>query len=283
MKGIDYEERGQGPAVCLAHAGVFSAWFSPLWRTSALDGFRVIRLIRPGYGNNPPPSERASLTAHARACGALLRELGVDRVYWVGHSSSCCIGLQLAIDQPNLVAGLILFETARPSGPIRDANAGSYVTPALAAARDGDVARAFDIFLSGVGGEHYRTILLQRLGPTGVATAERESAYFFADELPAVGAWPFGPEDAARITAPALLVGGTGSPPWFAENQTQLATWLPDATIVTLDGCDHLAPLTHPTDLAKVIADFIERRTPHQAASDTDVAPAASGNTPPIS
>jgi pimeloyl-ACP methyl ester carboxylesterase len=63
--------------------------------------------------------------------GELLRELATGPVYWVGHSSSCCIGLQFALDQPDLVAGLILFETAKPSGPIRDANAGSYVAPAL--------------------------------------------------------------------------------------------------------------------------------------------------------
>ncbi|MGH3117036.1 MAG: alpha/beta fold hydrolase, partial [Gaiellales bacterium] len=118
MRGIDDEERGEGPVVCLAHAGVHSAWFGPLFGDSALDRFRVIRLIRPGYGGNPPPAERASLGAHARACGERLRQRGVGRAYWVGHSSSCCIGLQLALDQPDLIAGLVLFETAKPSGPI---------------------------------------------------------------------------------------------------------------------------------------------------------------------
>jgi pimeloyl-ACP methyl ester carboxylesterase len=255
---IEYEERGHGPVVCLAHAGVHSAWFGSLFRESVLDGFRVVRLVRPGYGSSPPPSERASLSAQARACGDLLRDVGAGRVYWVGHSSSCCIGLQLALDRPDLVAGLVLFETAKPSGPIRAANAGSYVAPALTAAQSGDVQNAFDIFMRGVGGENFRSVLLERLGPEGVATAERESAYFFADELPAVGAWQFGPEDAVQVTAPTVLVGGTASPPWFAENQAQLAAWLPDARVVTLNGCDHLAPLTHPADLAAVVADFVD-------------------------
>ena len=153
---LEYEERGEGPALCLAHAGVFSAWFGPMFREPALDGFRLIRLVRPGYGRSAPPTEPASLAAHARQCAELLGELGVRRAYWVGHSSSCCIGLQLALDHPDLVAGLVLFETAKPSGPIREANAGTYLGPALSAAREGDVSRAFDIFLRGVGGEHYR-------------------------------------------------------------------------------------------------------------------------------
>ena len=257
MKTLDYEERGQGPVVCLVHAGVFSAWFAPMFSERALDDFRAIRLVRPGYGRSAPPAEPVSLRAQSDQCAHQLRELGVRRMHWVGHSSSCCIGLQLALDHPDLVAGLILFETAKPSGPIREANAGTYVGPALAAARGGDVAAAFDLFMKGVGGEQYRSGLVHRLGEEGRAEAERESAYFFADELPAVGAWRFGESDAAQVAAPTLLVHGSESRPWFAENMARLARWLPDASSVTLEGCSHLAPLTHPAELAHVTATFV--------------------------
>lgn len=259
---LEYEERGQGPAICLVHAGVFSAWFSPMFDEPALDGFRVIRPVRPGYGRSGPPAETASLRAHAEQCAELLGELGTGGAYWVGHSSSCCIGLQLALDHPELVEGLILFETAKPSGPIREANAGTYVAPAMTAAGNGDVSRAFDIFLRGVGGEHYRSALLRRLGEAGLTEAEDEAAYFFADELPAIAAWQFGEAEAARVTKPTLLVDGARSRPWFAENMAQLAAWLPDSTSVTLEGCDHLAPLTHPAELAEVTAAFVRRDRP---------------------
>jgi pimeloyl-ACP methyl ester carboxylesterase len=102
LAGLDYDERGAGEVVCLVHAGVFGAWFAPLFDQPALDGFRVIRPIRPGYGRSPAPSQPASIAAHARRCGALLRGLGVARAHWVGHSNSCCIGLQLALDDPSL-------------------------------------------------------------------------------------------------------------------------------------------------------------------------------------
>jgi pimeloyl-ACP methyl ester carboxylesterase len=261
MAGIDFEERGAGPVICLVHAGVHSAWFGQLFHDPALDGFRVIRVVRPGYGATPPPSLPASLAAHAAACGELLHDLDAQPAYWVGHSSSCCIGLQLALDQPDLLAGLVLFETAKPSGPIRESNAGTYVAPAMSAARNGDVAQAFDIFLRGVGGEGYRAVLEERLGADGLAAAERESAYFFADEMPALGAWQFGPEEAARVRTPGLLLRGSRSRPWFSENQELLASWLPDAKLVTLDGCDHLAPLTHPSRLAPAIAEFVHAGT----------------------
>lgn len=254
---LEYEQRGTGPAVYLVHAGVHSSWFAPLFREPSLDRFRVIRPIRPGYGDSPAPPESASLAAHSRACGRLLQDLGVGGAYWVGHSSSCCIGLQLALDQPELVAGLVLYEPAKPSGQMREANAASYVTPAMAAAAKGDIAGAFDVWLRGVGGDGYRTVLRETIGETGIAAAERESAYFFADELPAVGVWQFGSAEAAQIGVPVLVVRGARSKPWFAENVALLTDMLPNARPLTLEGADHLAPLTHAADLAAVIADFV--------------------------
>jgi pimeloyl-ACP methyl ester carboxylesterase len=262
LAGLHYDERGAGEVVCLVHAGVFGAWFAPLFEQPGLDGFRVIRPIRPGYGHSPAPSEPASIAAHARRCGALLRGLGVTRAHWVGHSSSCCIGLQLALDDPDLVASLILFEPAKPSGKQRALAASTYVGPALAAAAQGDVSRAFDVFLRGVGGDGYREVLRARLGDEGLAEAERESAYFFADELPAVAAWTFGSAEAARVTAPALLICGAASRPWFRENVAILAELLPDVRTDALPELDHLAPLTHPAELASTIGDFVRHPAP---------------------
>jgi pimeloyl-ACP methyl ester carboxylesterase len=262
LAGLHYDERGAGEVVCLVHAGVFGAWFAPLFEQPGLDRFRVIRPIRPGYGRSPAPSEPASIAAHARRCGELLRGLGVTRAHWVGHSSSCCIGLQLALDDPGLVASLILFEPAKPSGKQRALAASTYVGPALAAAAQGDVTRAFDVFLRGVGGDDYREVLWARFGDDGLAEAERESAYFFADELPAVAAWSFGPAEAARVTAPALLICGAQSRPWFRENVAILAELLPDARTDALPKLDHLAPLTRPAELASTIGDFVRHPAP---------------------
>ena len=259
LVGLDYDERGAGEVVCLVHAGVFSAWFAPLFEQPALDGFRVIRPIRPGYGHSPAPSEPTSIAAHARRCGELLRRLSVTRAHWVGHSSSCCIGLQLALDDPGLVASLILFEPAKPSGKQREVAASTYVGPALAVAARGDVSRAFDLFVRGVGGDGYREVLRARLGDDGLVQAERESAYFFADELPAVAAWSFGPAEAARVAAPALLLCGAGSRPWFRENVAILGEMLPDVRTQTLPELDHLAPLTHPAELASTISKFVSQ------------------------
>jgi pimeloyl-ACP methyl ester carboxylesterase len=100
--------------------------------------------------------------------------------------------------------------------------------------------------------------MLQVLGPELLDEAEHESAYFFADELPAVGAWQFGPEEAATIPTPTLVISGTASRPWFGENAALLSDMLPAGEALSVDGWDHLAPLTHPTELAGMIADFVD-------------------------
>jgi hypothetical protein len=45
--------------------------------------------------------------------------------------------------------------------------------------------------------------------------------------------------------------------PVFHDNMEVLAKMLPHARSLTLPGLDHLAPLTHPADIATAIADFI--------------------------
>jgi pimeloyl-ACP methyl ester carboxylesterase len=257
--GLEYEERGDGEVIYLVHAGVHSSWFTPLFAERGLDGFRVIRVVRPGYGRSEVPTGHLSLADHARACGRLLRELGVERAFWIGQSSSCCIGLQLALDDPELVAGLVLYEPAKPYGPLRDQAASTYVGPGMAAAARGDIPGAFDIFLRGVGGDGYRDALHQALGADGIDAAVRESAYFFADEMPALREWTFGAAEAAAVAAPTLIARGAESRPWFRENAEILAGLLPGAETATLPAAGHLAPQTHPTDVASMIAGFARR------------------------
>jgi pimeloyl-ACP methyl ester carboxylesterase len=259
LAGMEYDERGAGEVVCLVHAGVFGAWFASLFERPELDGFRVIRPLRPGYGGSPAPAAGTSLAYHARRCGELLHELGVERAHWVGHSSSCCIGLQLALDDPHLVASLILFEPAKPSGGARDAHASSYAGAALDAAGRGEIPAAFDVFLRGVGGDGYRQALRRQIGEDGLSAAIGESAYFFAHEMPALAAWSFGRVEANAVTTPTLVLTGAATRPWFRENAAILAAMLPHAETLTLPGLNHLAPLTDPATLALAIADYVHR------------------------
>lgn len=144
-------------------------------------------------------------SAWLRHAARLLDALGTGAVHWVGHSSSCLIGLQLAQDRPGLVASLSLLEPA-PGGDLHGPSDEQFVTatvrPAVEAFFAGDPAGAFDRFMRGIGGLGYPAVVTSRLGPGALGIAQAESAFFFADELQAVQEWalagPGGPDHPAR-------------------------------------------------------------------------------------
>jgi pimeloyl-ACP methyl ester carboxylesterase len=114
------------------------------------------------------------------------------------------------------------------------------------------VPSAFDTFMRAVCGPSYRTVLVNVLGQDGVARAERDAAFFFADEVPAMGGWT--PGDLAAISAPVLLVRGSASPGPTHRLVERLAALLPAAAVATVDGANHLLPLSHPQAVADLVA-----------------------------
>ena len=259
---LGYYDSGHGETILLVHAGVFSDWFLPLSRQLPRDRFRVVRVRRSGYRGTEPPAGHLSLADHARHAGLLLDALGTGEVHWVGHSSSCLIGLQLAQDRPGMVASLTLLEPAPGGdlhGPADEQFVAATVRPAMEEFFAGDPGGAFDRFMRGIGGPGYPAVVTSQLGPAGLAAAQAESAFFFADELPAVQEWVFGPGQAARVTQPALIVLGANSArviPLMTETVQRLSAMLPNARTQTLPGCSHLLPLEQPAALARLISGF---------------------------
>ncbi len=256
---IEYAEHGEGDPIFLVHAGVFGAWFDPVYASPSLEGFRVILVRRAGYGATPPLGH-VTLQEHARHAALLAERLGLARIHYVGHSSSCLIGLQLAVDRPDLLHSLILLEPA-PGGAL-SVPAHEEIKAGLGALRSMDVPTAFDAFMRGVGGDDYRRVLEARLGPAGYERAVRDAAFFFADEMPAVWEWQFEAVDAGRVRQPALIVEGGEShrlSPMTRQIIACAAALLPHAEVATLAGVNHLMPLQDPEAIARIIAAFARR------------------------
>jgi len=257
---LEYWERGprDAPPVLLVHAGVFGEWFRPMFDEPALDGFRLVRVHRAGYGASSRPRTHLTLTDHARQCCRLLRELGIERGHWIGHSSSGCIGLQAALDEPDLVAGLVLLEPApKPAGPAAEVLGREVIGPTMAAVGAGDFALATDTFLRGVDGPGYRDTIAARLGDDAFARIERDASFFFTDEIRASVEWSLDPKRASRITTPTLIVTGgdsAGVTQVYDQTATLLAGMLPAARRVVLPGVSHSMPLQDPSGIARLVA-----------------------------
>ncbi len=261
---IEYSERGEGEAIVLVHAGVFSDWFLPLSESRTLDGFRVIRTRRAGYGSHSP-GNHLTIGDHARHIGTLVDQLGLDKIHWVDHSSSCQMGLELAINRPDLVHSLVLLEPAAAGAftvPASEELGHRFAGPAMMAFAAGDAETAFDTFMRGVCGDAHRNVIEDRLGPDAYARAVRESAFFFRDEMRAVLESQFGAAEAARVRQPVLLVEGEDSArlgPLSRQITVLAGTLLPHAESVTIAGVNHQMPLQDPDAVGRVIASWVRR------------------------
>ena len=62
-----------------------------------------------------------SVADHAADAAALLDHLGIARAHVVGHSSGAAVAAQLALDEPDRVATLVLLELSLLSVPSGEA------------------------------------------------------------------------------------------------------------------------------------------------------------------
>ena len=198
-----------------------------------------------------------SFAEHASDAAALLEHLGIGRAHVAGHSTGGAIALQLALDHPEVVQSLALFEPplfAVPSGEAFMEQAG----PSLQAYGAGDRATAaagFLSFVSGLDWETCRALLDERV-PGGADRVLEQADFFFASDLPALGAWTFGPEQAASLSQPVLSVLGTNSEPLFVEGAELLRSWFPQMHELTLEGTGHLLHMERPAPAAEGLAEF---------------------------
>lgn len=253
---LRYRERGTGAPVLLLHAGGSGEWFAPVFEEPALDGVRLVEVHRAGYGGSSTPDAHLTFADHARQARKLLREVGIDRATWVGHSSSASMALQGAIDAPEAVERLVLLEPApSPAGPSSEELVRTAVGPAIGAAQAGDVRGAVDTFMTGVCGPGWAALARQVLGPDAIDRIVRDSRFFLTDEVVAAMEWAIDEDIAARVAAPTTFVYGAAPATKAHEETTRmLADWVPGAELVVLPGVGHAMPLEDPAAVARLVA-----------------------------
>jgi pimeloyl-ACP methyl ester carboxylesterase len=258
---LEYESKGSGEPVLLIPPGPVARGFLPLLSEQPLvDRYRLIRYHRRGQAGSTPATGPVSFADHASDAAALLDHLGVRRAHVAGHSTGGAIALELALDHPEVVETLALFEPplfAVPSAEAFLTKAG----PSLQAYGAGDKEAAMAGFLSVVSGldwEACRTLLDESV-PGGSDRALGEADFFFGIDLPAIDGWAFGPEQAASISQPVLSVLGTSSEPVFADGGELLRAWFPQIDELTLEGAGHLLHMERPGPAAVGLAEFLAR------------------------
>jgi pimeloyl-ACP methyl ester carboxylesterase len=103
-----YERHGEGPRLVLIHGafGTIESWFAELLPALARH-FEVVAVEMQGHGRTRDVARPLSYEDMAADTAALLDALDISRAHIVGYSMGGAIGLELALDRPELVDRLV--------------------------------------------------------------------------------------------------------------------------------------------------------------------------------
>ena len=111
---INYEESGEGEAIVFLHGftGSNKDWVNQVNLIS--DQYRTISVDHRGHGKSDAPigEEFYSIKTFAGDVYAMLQQLGISKCCLVGHSMGGFMSLQLVLDHPEIVKGLVLVDTS---------------------------------------------------------------------------------------------------------------------------------------------------------------------------
>ena len=251
---------GDGDPVLTIHGSFLGEWFHPLLQEPVLDGYKRIAYWRYGYRHSSQsdgsayPVENVVDDAYQvldKACSG--------PVHVVAHSLGAIYAYQLVLSHPESVRTLTLIEPAAPTPEAYKWMSETQQT-VQAAAAEGDFNTVCHVLISHAhGGENYRSVLDPWLPDDWFEQAAADNVAGLTVELPAIGEWKFGPEDARSIQCPVLLIQGDRSPWVFPANIRHLREWIPHAEEIVIPGAGHFELLTSPAETARALAGFLKQ------------------------
>jgi pimeloyl-ACP methyl ester carboxylesterase len=251
---LAYDVTGNGPAVVLISGG--GTLDRRLWdaQVAALSPqYTVVRYDIRGIGGSSRPDAPFS---HSEDLRALLQTLGIAPAYVVGLSFGAGVAIDLALDHPELVKGLVLAAPGLSSD--RDEN----VQAALAAA---DLARIKGLpfvaeaivtnsaVLAAAGAE-----VRQR-----VKASYLDNADVFESDFALVRLWlPTDPPAGQRLSSirvPTLILVGDQDGVHVRAIADTLAARISGAEMTVVRGAGHLLHLDAPDLFDNAVLDFLAR------------------------
>jgi len=109
---LHYVDRGEGPAIVLLHGNMVS--LKDFEASGLIDALartrRVIAFDRPGFGHSSRPRDRLwTPAAQAKLLSEAFKLLDIDRPVVLGHSMGAMVAIELGLNHPRDIDGLVLL------------------------------------------------------------------------------------------------------------------------------------------------------------------------------
>ena len=249
-----YEAAGDpaSPALVFLHGigGAARAWRGQLDYFG--DSYHTIAWDMPGYGGSAPLAA-VSIGSLADALQDFLRATGAIKPVIVGHSIGGMIVQQLLTDDPEIASAVVLAQTSPAFGKPEGEWQKQFIEARLGPLDRGETLVSLA-----------PTLVKELIGddpdPQGVALARDcmanvPPATYRATMLALMG---FDLRHALKeISVPTLLLSGSRDNNAPAPMMAKMASYVPGAVYVELEGVGHLANLERPDEFNAVLWDFL--------------------------
>jgi len=250
---IFYVDEGAGPAVLMIHGHTLDhRVFDDVVGNPEVKGFRLIRPDLRGHGRSSVPASGYHWSHHASDMAAVLESAGVPRATVVGFSLGGGIALELTVERPELVEGLVLVDAVLPDRPFEPeflANlkevAGTVRREGVRAAMEGPWASSplFAPSRAKRGVREKLEVILRDFPGADYVARKRDHVE---------RAWSV-PERLGEIAVPTAVLVGAEDMPGFQGFSREIAAGIPGATLELVPHCGHLLPLEAPERVASAV------------------------------
>ena len=263
LSAIDLTGHPLATVVCL-HASGSSA---RQWKRLVERIGHQARVVAPdfyGHGEAPTWNQGRALTLRDEASRAMRVLTGSSRpIHLVGHSYGGAVALHIALELPERVASLTLYEpvpfatlfayNARNPAAVEVRVLAEGIDHAL---RNGSLEAAAERFVTyWSGNDAWRGLsgLQQTTIASRMPSIDRHFKALAADTTTL--------KDYERLRIPVLLMAGARTKPSARRLAELLAYGLPASEFEMIDGLDHMGPVTAPEIVNGRIEAFIARQT----------------------
>jgi pimeloyl-ACP methyl ester carboxylesterase len=241
---IHYVERGSGLPVVLVHGNTGSCrWFD---KVLDLPGCRTFALDMPNFGRSGPLSGEPDIDLYADVVGGFLRAVKIVRPVLVGHSMGGAVAMSLAARSPGLLRGLVLVDSAAPSGLQTPVDRHPFIE-SMRTNRD---------VLSAALAAVVPTLKDKDFFNTLVDDAVIMAAPAWVGNARALGRFDCRGR-CASFTAPVLVVWGRKDVIVTEEMARETAAAFPNARLVILDDVGHSVVVEDPGAFVRLLLEFV--------------------------
>jgi pimeloyl-ACP methyl ester carboxylesterase len=265
VNGVDlpYLDEGHGVPVVFVHGapGDHRSWEGQ--RKAVAERYRFIAPTQRYYGPGPWPDDGAefSMATHADDLAAFLRQIGGGPAHVVGWSYGGAIAIVLAVNHPEWVKSLFVFEPGLATfvtDPADAQVAGEDRTdtraPAAMAAKAGDTGAAVPLLFDRLAGQPGA---FDRLAPV-IRASLLDNARTLALSLASPPPPPITCAQLGQITVPVAIARGELARPFYRIAADTVHRCIPKSRLIVIRGGGHLAPAEHASAFNEALLSFLK-------------------------